>query len=35
MMFSSFTSVNVVLFVAFVLILGVDTARQAAFPNAG
>jgi hypothetical protein len=28
-----FTSVSVVLFVAFVLILGVDMARQAACPN--
>jgi len=33
MMFSSLTSVSVVLLVAFVLILGVDMARQAAFPN--
>jgi hypothetical protein len=33
MMFSSLTSVSVVLLVAFVLILGVDMATQAACPN--
>jgi hypothetical protein len=33
MMFSPLTSVSVVLFVALVLILGVDMATQAACPN--